>query len=398
MINGAANTAALVFASASFAVTTSWLGYADRVLSAEGSWDANSQAVFTSVHEHAVFGSWSASIETLFLEPHMTLAGRSNWLVESDIRLVPNGVQPAEANWSVTSSITMVPDAKQATSNWGITTFMGLEATHQKPLDATWAVVGDWDDTDDAQIYRGATQDLTVESLWWAEPEHTSGGVKTHSAYGAWEGDSSTWSTDPALEYVVAEFGLDLHGTAVFHGEPLIITGATGYWPAGSAWDAHGTRIRTVEANWLGGGDFELLANRISFDSTMQWVTQTFFTQTATQEHASKAVWGGDMAQMLFDGWVWSALESEWSVTASMAGRANIIKEVEQTMVVESAWESHGSVLHPIEGHWSGVVAMMQGAAVLSLVAAPEERQFTLSNADRDFLLSGGPRNLELSE
>lgn len=46
---------------------------------------------------------------------------------------------------------------------------------------------------------------------------------------------------------------------------------------------------------------------------------------------------------------------------------------------------------------WSGLLGTVNAAAILSLVEAPKARRYKVSNPDREFVLSGGPRTFKVS-
>ena len=397
-MNGTAAGALLVLATASFSATATVTQTPTLAQAALGSWDAVVDAIFGP--DKTQFGSANLTATAVITaSPTMDWGGSGDWTAEATFLPVTYRIIPGDFEWNATADLQAIADSLIGSASWSAdatTDFTGhkigaLEGDFES-CTAVWSTV-------DSDI----TFDKGVTGNWSASAEIFVGGdityngdsFLTHFGYGFWDADAD-WSVDTNLTATFVNGAFYSPGATVDFG-PYVIHGATASWTATATVETDPNRVAystlaesvsaTFEANQTltqDGGDMTMAGTAV-FTGAGTRVVQGATNWTAgatieaTPDHTQAGIWETEVgADVTIDGYISKSAEGELDVSATVEFTPD-----------KTAWATAA---------WSGLASSVSAAAIVSLVAAPKDRVFKVSETARTFYVSSvGPRTFKVS-
>jgi hypothetical protein len=385
---------AFVVASAAFSATGNLQSNANRVQPAGVSWSTSSSAVFEGDTAQIVQIGWSATANTQ-IQPHVVRGGVLNWTATAGFTALVPKIQYAEAAFDGVASVFFVVDAKFATGDWAADGSITIEGTRRKPGNGTWSTSCDLEIGNLKVDAAGFVDWSAGATEWLIESSVLSGGVLTID--GTFRPTvTADWQTNASgVHEVITSVPWDVSGELSLPAQ--VTKQGSAAWEAGVAtWYAIGVPQVITKGNWTTTSSFGGEATH-TYSDISGFVSHSIINIAAVQTHAGRVNWAGTAG--------WDALSTaNKRASAAWEGVALIGLKGErvyyETFPIEASasLEMQGAMLVFARGDWPGMGSWLSASAVLSLEPAPPERRLALSARGRNFVLSGGLRQMELSE
>lgn len=395
--NAAAGTA-LVFAAASFTAeaTVTQTAIHNQALAADI--NANVFVSFTETHEKAAFMAMSAQGFASF-PANVIWGGEADWETYSFFQPLNTRVVFAEAGFDAVAGWEAIANAVFINGDWAAFAAITIEPTLDQALKsdllhtATFDIAGG---ATDVVVSRGAWGDWTADADLRSEWTFLSGGVTYHEGYTFFDG---TATLDNAAEF-----------TATFTNG--------GFIAAGAQWALPTQHTMAIAGNFTHVADISLDATKTQFaDVALSVAATTDIEPLLTKTGESIAFTGSAtmtcdptvVQQAVLDLTANSVVEFNGeagnALVANLIATATLVMDGERvdpafcdlvgtaSMTFPSTLYANGIVF------FNGVGSSLASAGILSLVPAPDSRQFEFSNGVRNFKFSsGGDRTFGVSQ